>query len=95
MWWWPKPRRRGEDCESRSLSDQIRLKQRERERERERSKRPKTGRKKVDAIGTIAAMNILRVGQIQGAGFGSGAGVDRLLMSLAGAQRENVRIEGR
>ena len=36
-------------------------------------------------------MNILRVGQIQGAGFGSGAGVDRLLMSLAGAQREKER----
>lgn len=40
-----------------------------RKRERKRSKRPKTGRKKVDAIGTIAAMNILRVGQIQGGRF--------------------------
>lgn len=54
MWWWPKPRRRGEDCENRSwrVSDRIRLKRKERHREREREK--------VDAIGTIAAMMILR-----------------------------------
>ena len=62
VWWWPKPRRRGGDCESLSWWSLYQIRSNiKRERERER---PKIGQKRLALRRTIAADEFAAVVQL-------------------------------